>query len=421
MDGNRTTKMMPALVYDLNAVRWTVCKVAGWVVPKVFWSNFSNLRPRSVPVPSLPSEHWVRLKTVLGGICGTDMMSIMQRQHPASILQVFSSFPAVLGHENVAVVEEAGSKVDQWQPGDRVVVEPTLSCATREIKPICPQCKAGHFTLCSNFRTGPLPVGYMIGWNSFTGGSWAPYFVAHESQLYRVPDEISDEEAVLVDPMAGALHAVLRYKPADNDTVLILGAGVLGMGVAAAIRALSGKCRLWALDFDHRQLEKMQRFGVEEMICVDHADPQSRRYKKVAERVNGRVIPSKFGHQAFIGGFDVVYDCVGTGKSLTDALKYAAPRSTVVEVGTSQITLVDTAPLWFDELNLIGANGRAIEKYGRKKMHTYEIVFELIKQGKLDLTGLLTHRFGIEQYREAFEVLVNRNKSKAIKVAFTHE
>jgi len=419
LDDKATTRM-PALVYEVSPVRWTMCKAAGWVWPKVFWSDYSNLRLTSVSVPRLPTQRWVRLRSVLGGICGTDMTSIMQRQHPASILQAFSSFPAVLGHENVAIVDQVGAEVSIWKPGDRVVVESALSCVPRGIDPVCSQCASGRFTLCANFRSGPLPMGSMIGWNSFTGGSWSPYFVAHESQLYHVPDGIDDSVAVLVDPIAGALHAVLRHLPDDNDQVLILGSGLIGMGVAASIRALGSRCRLVGLDQNPRHAEMIKRFGVQETIVVPGSSSQFARYNQVAGHIGGTVVPTRFGHQAFIGGFDAVYDCVGSGQSLTDAMKYTRPRGTVIEVGTSQIALVDTAPLWFDELNLIGSNGRAIEQYQGKSMHTYEVVFELIQQGKIDLTGLLTHRFRIEEYREAFHALLNRHESGAIKVAFEH-
>ena len=149
-----------------------------------------------VPDPACGADE-VIVQVAASGICGTDLAAIMQRHHPASILRVFASFPAVLGHENVAVVDHAGPEVDRWKPGDRVVVESALSCVPRGINPVCPQCAAGRFTLCSNFRTGPLPVGSMIGWNSFTGGSWAPFFVAHEAQLYRVPDAIDEQVARL--------------------------------------------------------------------------------------------------------------------------------------------------------------------------------------------------------------------------------
>ncbi len=409
---------MTALVYDVHPVRWTLCKVAGWVRPAVFWSGRAGLRRVEMPIPALPSPRWVRLRPLLGGICGTDVAAVMQRHHPASILQTLSSFPAVLGHENVSVVDTVGAGVTRWQPGDRVVVESALSCAAREIDPPCVMCAAGRFTLCRNFRTGPLPVGSMIGWNNFTGGSWSPFFVAHESQLYRVPDGVDDAQAVLVDPVAGALHAVLRRPPADGETVLILGAGLVGIAVAASIRALGLRCRLVGLARHDVQAEQLRRYGVDEVVLTGRSDSQAVRYGKVAALVGGEVVPSKFGHQAFLGGFDLVYDCIGSGQSLTDALKYARSGGTVVEVGTSQIALVDTAPLWLDELTLVGANGRAFEDRPGGKRHTYEVVFDLLRQGRLDLSGLLTHRFRPDQYREAFATLAARRGTGVIKVAF---
>ncbi len=412
---------MTALVYDVHPVRWTACKIAGWAKPTAFWSRLSGLRLREVPVPVLPRPDWVRLRPILGGICGTDLAAIMQRHHPASVLQCFSSFPAVLGHENVSIVEEVGPDVTGWNPGDRVVVEPTLSCVPRGIRPLCPSCAAGRFTLCDHFLAGDLPAGSMIGWNNWTGGSWAGQFVAHTSQLYRVPEAITDEQAVLTDPVAGAMHAVLRVRPPDDAHVLIQGAGLLGMGIAASIRALGGRCEITALVRHDRQAELMRRFGVDHTITMARGENQATRYGRVAARIGGRVVPSKFGHQAFIGGYDLVYDCVGSGQSLTDAMKYARAGGTVVEVGTSQICLVDTAPLWFDELTVIGANGRAFEDYRGRRLHTYEVVFELMLEKRLNLSGLLTHRYPIQQYREAFATLTTRGSSGAVKVAFTTE
>jgi threonine dehydrogenase-like Zn-dependent dehydrogenase len=409
---------MRALVYHTRPVRWTACKVAGWVTPSAYWSRLSGLRLKQVEVPELPANDWVRLRPILGGICGTDVSSIFQKAHPASILQVFSSLPAVLGHENVSVVDEVGPDVTRWQPGDRVVVESALSCVPRGIDPVCGNCAAGRFTLCDNFLHGPLPPGSMIGWNRFTGGSWADCFVAHESQLYRVPVGIDDDQAVLVDPIAGALHAAMRCTPGDDDEVLIVGAGLIGMGLAASLRALGHRCRIVALVRHAQQAKMMQRFGVDDIVEVGRDDDQAMRYGKVATKVGGKVYPSRFGHQALVGGFDVVYDCVGSGQSLTDAMKYVRSRGTVVEVGTAQITMLDVCPLWFDELTVIGANGRAIETYQDRRLHTYEVVFELMQQGKLDLGGLLTHRFRLDQYKEALKTIIGRGESGAIKVAF---
>src|SRR5262245_24512081 len=128
---------MLALTYDVHPVRWTLCKTAGWFTQAAFWSRLSGLRLRSVTTPRLRSAGWVRLRPLLAGICGTDLATTFQRHHPASILQVFSSFPATLGHENVSIIEEIGAEVSGWRVGDRVVVEPTLACSAREIDPLC--------------------------------------------------------------------------------------------------------------------------------------------------------------------------------------------------------------------------------------------------------------------------------------------
>mgnify|MGYP002623383707 CR=1 FL=1 len=410
---------MRALVYDVDPIRWTVCKIAGRVTPRVFWSKLSGLGLREVAIPALPNPQWVRLRTVLGGVCGTDLSTILQRSHPASILQAVSSFPAVLGHENVAVVDEVGDGVRSFKPGDRVVVESSLSCVPRGIEPVCAMCTAGRFTLCRRFQDGDIAPGSMIGYHRKTGGSWGPHFVAHQSQLHRVPDTIDDKSAVLVDPIAGAVHAVLRRVPADNETVLILGAGLLGIGIAIAIRALGSRCRLFAIVRRDEQATLMTRFGVDETITVRRSDTQADRYERVGRSVGARPTATRFGHCALLGGgYDVVYDCVGTGDSLTDALKYTRAGGTTVEVGTSNISIVDTAPLWLNERNVIGANCRAIESYEGKKLHTYEIVLEWLAAGRIDLSGLLTHTFRIDQYAQAFETLTSRDRRGAAKVAF---
>jgi threonine dehydrogenase-like Zn-dependent dehydrogenase len=119
-----------------------------------------------------------------------------------------------------------------------------------------------------------------------------------------------------------------------------------------------------------------------------------------------------------IGGFDLTYDCVGSGPGLSDAMKWTRPRGTVVAVGTSQIGVVDSTPLWFTELNLVGCNGRAIEEVDGRKLHTYELVFDWLRAGRLKLDGLLTHRFRLADYRAAFQTIATRGRAGLIKAAF---
>jgi threonine dehydrogenase-like Zn-dependent dehydrogenase len=408
---------MLALTFDIHPIRWPLCKAAGRLTPRSFTSMLSGLRLTEVPTPALPSPRWVRLRTVLGGICGTDLATLFYRNHPASFLRSLTSFPAVLGHEVVAVVDEVGERVTRVAPGDRVCVEPALSCVPRDIEPVCAHCAAGQTALCEHFNGGTLPPGMMIGFNSFTGGSWAPSFVAHESQLYRVPDAVDDETAVLVDPIACAVHAVLRRRP-DDERVLILGGGIIGTGVTAAIRALGSAATVVALVRHERQAETARRYGANDVLVMPRAMATAERYDQVARHVGGRRVDGLFGNHGMIGGFDLVYDCVGTGASLTDAMKFTRSRGTVVVAGTAQITRVDTTPLWFSELQLIGCFGRQIESYNGMSRHTFEVVFDLIQSGKLDLSGLLTHRFRLEDYKHALAAHTARGKNGLIKAAF---
>ncbi|HUU81959.1 MAG TPA: alcohol dehydrogenase catalytic domain-containing protein [Phycisphaerae bacterium] len=413
---------MQALTFDIRPWRWVACRVLGIVARGVYFSALSGLRLRNLPEPELPGPQWVRLRTLLGGICGTDLGLILQRSHPASLLRSFTSFPVVLGHENVAVIDRVGAAVTGYAVGDRVCVEPSLSCAVRGITPLCGQCQAGLFSLCDGFLDGDLPPGTMIGLNAFTGGSWAPYFIAHVSQLHRVPDAVDDAAAVLVDPLACSLHGVLRCSPSDDQRVLVQGGGIIGIGVVAALRALDCHALVTALVRRPHQAQMMRSFGASDVILSPANESSAERYDRVAAAVAGRRVPAGFGNQALIGGFDVVYDCVGTGAGLTDAMKFARSRGTVVALGTCGISIVDTTPLWFNEVTVLGGYGRQIENAaGEPARHTYRLVLDLMGAGKLPTDGLLTHTFALPDYRAALRTAASRGRVPAVKVAFRHE
>lgn len=412
---------MLALTLHDNAVRWVLCKGLGRVWPAAFWSRLSNLRLRDLPEPSLPGPRWVRLETILGGICGTDLTLVGQRTHPASFMRNIMSFPVVLGHENVARIAEIGPEVSGWKVGDRVVVEPSLSCVVRGVEPLCRACSRGLFALCDQVLDGGgLPAGAMIGLNRFTSGSWAPQFVAHETQLHAVPDELRDEDAVLVDPLACSLHACLRRPPVSGERVLVQGAGVVAMGVVLGLRALGYDNEITALVRRDDYVKRLTQCGASQVLVLPGSWPHAQRYDAVAEAVGGRRVPGGFGNQMLLGGYDLVYECVGTGRSMTDALKFVQSRGTLVALGTSGITLLDTTPLWFSELSVVGAYGRQIEEHSGGPLHTYELVFDLMRRGRLKPLGWLTHTFELRDYRRAFAMLLGRNRGPVVKAAFGH-
>ncbi len=412
---------MKAFLYDIKPARWIVSKALGRVWPSVFWSPFGSLKYKDIPKPLIPSDDWVLLKTKLGGICGTDMAMLTQRTHPANIVRSLTSFPIVLGHENVAVIEEVGSAVSEWKPGDRVVCEPSLSCDPRGVDPMCSSCAAGQFSLCESFiGGGRLGKGTMIGLNNFTSGSWSPYFVAHKSQLYRVPETLSDEQAVLVDPLACSLHAVLRRQPADGEHVLVVGAGIIGLGVLMSIRAMGSRAHVTIIARNERQVGFLKGCGANEVVVAPRKLSRAGLFERVAEKLGAQRVAGQFGNQLMIGGADMVFDCVGTGESLANAMKFCKARGTVVAAGTSHIALVDTTALWFNELTVLGAYGRQFENADGARRHTYEMVFGLMTKGKLDAGQLQVQTFAPSEYRAAFDAVGKRGQSGVAKIAFKH-
>ncbi len=409
---------MKALLLDIKPARWLACKALGLLAPSVFWSRISNLQYREVSEPELPGPDWVRLRTVLGGICGTDLASITQRVHPASILRALSSFPAVLGHENVAVIETVGEAVQNWRTGDRVVVEPALSCVPRGLPP-CGPCREGRFSLCERFAGDDrIPPGVMIGGNRLTSGSWASKFVAHQSQLHAVPAEVTDEQAVLVDPLASSMHGLLRRPPQDGERVLVLGGGIIGLGVVLTLRALGYGNEVVSLVRHEHQARRARDAGADSTVLVPRGTSNAVRFDRVAAALRAERVTGSYGNQNMTGGAEVVYDCVGTTSSFTDAMKFCQRRGAVVLIGTSHFGLLDLTSLWFSELHVVGANGRQMEHRDGGRMHTYDWVLELIRGGKLKVDGLLTHVYPLAEYRQALTALQRRGSSDVMKVAF---
>ena len=411
---------MRAVFYSVNPVGWITCK---WL--KLLWrgclvSRLNGVSLRDVPPPELPGPDWVRVRTLMGGICGTDLGILAQKQPPNSILQAFASMPMVLGHENVAVVEETGAEVETSWKGRRVCVEPTLNCHVRGIDPPCDRCKVGELGSCESFAAdgigkAKLPPGTSIGYNRRTGGSLGEHFVAHQSQLVPVPDAMPDEPAVLTDPVACALHAVLRADLSQAGRVLVYGAGVLGLSLIASLRAIGYAGRIDAIDRARHVAELAEEMGANEVVSLPAGTRA--RFEQIASRTHATVQRARFGNYMLSGGYDVAFDCVGSRQSIEESLKWTRAQGQVMMVGTGHGGGVDLTPIWFRELEVTGAYGRQIENFGGRRIGTYRLVHEFMMQGKLDVARLLTHKFPISEYKRAFTVAMNKDRYKAVKVA----
>jgi len=411
---------MRALVYQIHPLGWLACKALKGFWPSLRFSRVGGLGLRDVAVPPLPGDDWVLCRTLLGGICGTDLSILNQAQPADSILQAFSSSPMVLGHENVAVVERIGPLVGGEWLGRRVCVEPTLCCAVRGIEPPCRPCREGRFGVCENFGadgagSSRLPPGTSIGYNRATGGAFGEFFVAHQSQLVPVPEGMSDEQAVLTDPLACSLHAVLRVDLSAARRVLVYGAGVIGLGVISALRATGYRGVIDALDRSGYLGDLARSMGADEFLLPPRRPAD--RFAAIAQRTGGTVHRVRLGNHMLSGGYDAVFDCVGGSESLDECLKWCAAGGQAVLVGTGG-SAADLTAVWFTELRVLGAYGRGMEQFEGRRIGTYPLVHEWMACGRLKTEGLLTHTFPQADYRHALDVASRKSAWRAVKVAF---
>lgn len=413
------TGSMPSITFTVKPARWLGCKLAGCLWKKCYLSSLGGLSLRDMPIPELPDSDWVRCRTLLGGICGTDINMVYMQQHPASILRSFVSMPVMLGHENVAIIDQLGSDVHDIPPARRVIVDPPIPCAARKISDPCPACRQGKPSICANFDQGSLPPAMGLGYNNFTGGSWSPYFVAHKSQIHLLPDDIPDEQAILIDPLACSLHAILQAPPKPGEKILVFGAGIIAMGIIMGLRALDLPVNITATVRHPYQADLARQCGADKIVFWNKKNiPQA--MDELARTCNARSLLGPIGMRFLQGGFDRIYDCTGKIPGLVESQRLMRTGGTLIIAGTPQLGLVDLTCFWLRELNVLGSTGRAIEPLPgeSESKHDYEHVISLVQKGKMNLALFPVRSYRQENYRQALLDLRSRNRSQIAKAVF---
>jgi threonine dehydrogenase-like Zn-dependent dehydrogenase len=363
----------------------------GWMP----WLSLDRYDP-----PPLPGSDWVRIRPLLAGVCGTDLGLLTG--HASSILSPFASFPAVLGHEVVGVVEGSG---------ERVVIDPIIGCTVRGRTP-CRWCAAGAARFCEQAAGGgDLSAGMLVGYCADLPGGWSTGMAAHRSQLHPVPEQLSDETAVLVEPFSVALHAVLAAPPQPGEHVLVIGGGTMGLCTAAALRLVAPETPAAVVARHEVQRGMAQRFGAALAVSV---------VKAAVSEAGARTHRSILGRTVLTGGFAQVYDAVGSRASLADALEVAAPGARVVLVGgPGELAGLDWTVAWTRELRIEGTYTYGMEPALAGEPHTMDETMRLLTANpQLPLGELVTHRFGLDDWRRAMGTALSRGRSGALKVVF---
>jgi threonine dehydrogenase-like Zn-dependent dehydrogenase len=406
---------MKAIQFNVTIPRYLMGLALGKLSPKLYWSGLTCTNYKDIPKPDLPADDWVVVKTRLGGICGSDMSAVRLKASP--YFSTLVSFPLVLGHENIGRIEKVGSGVKNWSVGERVVVEPALWCRPRGFEDYCENCAKGEINRCLRITEGNISAGIQIGLCHDTGGSWAPYFVAHVSQLYRVDNSISDENALMIEPFAIGLHAAIQNFPQDDERVLIVGAGTIGLCTLAALRVLGSKAEIIILGRYQFQAEAAKKLGATSVFL---GSSENGIYQDIANKTNAMIKKPILGKQLVIGGVDLTFDCVGSNGTLDDSMRFTSNGGRVVFIGEpGVINNLDWTPIFTQELEVKAAYlYHHVEDFNGKKWKAFELAIELLKSGQVELGWMVTHKFPLEEYHQAFELTSQRGRNKAMKIAF---
>jgi threonine dehydrogenase-like Zn-dependent dehydrogenase len=332
-------------------------------------------------------------------------------------MTAFVSFPQVLGHEVVGVVEQIGRDVTTHVVGDRVVLDPWLSCATRGFTEMCSSCKRGEPYLCQNFTEGILPPGIHTGNNRAITGGFGPYLVAHASQLHPIQESIPEEQAVLADPYAVSLHAVLKAPPKSGDLAVVYGCGTLGLLTIAILTEHFSGAEILAITRYPHQEEMARRFGAH---YITRTQPPAKIIELVQEITGTKAYRPWGGLPVLLEGAQRIYDTVGTAQSLEVGVRLANPQAKIVVTGVASPKRFEWTPLYFKEIELIGSNAFGVETFKNSRQHAIDLALERISAGRLDLSAMITHRFPLSDYKQAFHALHNKEKSGAVKVVFVY-
>lgn len=372
-------------------------------------SRFSPLQLEDAPEPKLPTPEWVRVKPLLSGICGSDLGTLSSENSP--YFSLITSPPFVMGHEVVGEVVEDNSG---FRAGERVVLEPALGCAARGIDPPCQYCASGRNALCLNVARGDISAGIQTGFCHDTGGGWSrSTLIAHSSQLHRVPDVVSDEAAVAIEPLACAVHAALGSAPDPDDATLVIGAGSVGLLTVAALRHLTDAGRIICIAKHERQKNEALRLGATEVLHPIET------YAKLPEMLGTEAYKPELGKPVVMGGAGRVFECVGAPGTMEDALRLAQPGGEVTLVGMPGAkSTLDLTALWYKEVRLTGSYAYSVEEYEGNKTSSFQLALRIAPE--IDLQTLVGPSYPLESYKQAIAAARSAGREGHVKVVFDH-
>lgn len=326
-------------------------------------TDIRRIEIREVPEPAIQTDTDVLLRVAAVGLCGSDLQYYSTGRIGSDVVR----FPFIIGHECVAVVEKGGRDVKNVKPGDRVAVDPAVSCGK------CDQCLQGRPNTCRNLR--------FLGCPGQLNGSLTEFIVMPESSCYPLVEGTDTKHGILAEPLSIGIYAVRLMGPAPVSSIAILGAGPIGLSVGIAAKDI-GIQKIYMTDKIDDRLEAAQKAGA---VWIGHPDRAN-----IVENIM-ETEPS---------GLDAVFECCGDQEALDQAVALLKPGGKLMIVGIPESDLItfDVHRLRRKEITVQNV---------RRQNGCMPAAIDLIARRKSDLNFLVTHAFSLEETQKAFELVEN--------------
>lgn len=324
-------------------------------------TGIHQMEMMEVPTPQIVNDVDVLIKMKTLGVCGSDVHYYKTGRIGSQVVD----YPFSVGHEGAGVVEAVGSGVTNVKPGDRIAIEPAMSCGE------CDQCKVGRPHTCRKLK--------FLGCPKQAEGCLSEYIVMPEESCFKVSDKTSFDEAAISEPLAIGVYAVKQSIPMQGAKVGILGAGCIGLSVLLPSRA-QGADKIYVTDKIDNRLDLAKEAG-----AVWGGNPDN---EDVVEKVK----------ELEPGGLDVVFECCGEQEALDQAIEMLKPGGKLLLIGIPPTA--DRVTFLIDKLR----HKEVCIQNVRRQNHCVQPSLDMMDRGDFDVSVMVTHRFPFDRSQSAFDL-----------------
>ena len=327
-------------------------------------TGIRKMEMKNIPAPEIKNPNDVLIRMKIVGVCGSDVHYYTQGKIGSQVVE----YPFTVGHEGAGIVEEVGSAVTKVKPGDRIAVEPAMSCWE------CDQCKAGRPHTCRKLR--------FLGCPKQADGCLSEYIVMPEECCFKMRKSMSFEESAISEPLAIGVYAVSRSIPMKGAKIAILGAGPIGLSVLLPAMA-QGAEKVYMTDKIDRRIQLAEKMGAAWTGNPEKADI----VKEIANREPLLV--------------DVVFECCGQQEALEQAVALVKPGGKIMLIG-----IPPSMKYWSLNVDFSRRKEICIQNV-RRQNHCVQPALDMIDNKLFDVNKMVTHRFKFKDTKEAFDLVAD--------------